>query len=176
MYDRPLQVRTPKQGACAPQAPSEVQAFTDPAAICGKNCRPTPMPADCGSAKNEVSAVRTASHLLGPSIVFCSIDAETSIIMYRSMGRRSPSTVTWAQPGGKVTPPVAPPAPPPPPLVPARGKKLGASAPPPSVVPPAPPFDCPLPPLPEFEQAARSTTRTRPRSRTAMGSLLGRGS
>src|SRR5688572_1429001 len=81
MYDRPLQVRMPKQGPCAPQAPSEVQARVDPAAIWGKNCKPTPMPADIGSAKNAVRAARTASHLLGPSAVFCSIDAETSIIM-----------------------------------------------------------------------------------------------
>src|SRR5689334_16570231 len=42
----------------------------------GKYCKPTPRPSEAGSPANAISALRTASHLVVPSLVRPSIEPE----------------------------------------------------------------------------------------------------
>src|SRR5262245_20423229 len=63
-----------RHGPPGPHTASESHSDGTPAFTNGKNCRPTPRPAERESRKNVASASRMASHLVGPAPVISVID------------------------------------------------------------------------------------------------------
>src|SRR5581483_9008894 len=67
-------------------SPSEAQLAGKPACSAGKYASPTAVPADWLSAKNAVSAVLIASHLVSPAAIVLLIDRDESTIRYSASG------------------------------------------------------------------------------------------
>src|SRR4051812_30653973 len=94
------------QGAPMPHCALVVQLEGTPGRVVGKNCIPTPRPAEPGSWKKAFNAAVTDAHLLGPSPcapVGWAREREGRSSGKGSGGTRSPWTVVPVQP--------APPAP-----------------------------------------------------------------